>query len=68
MNLAGGISNSGDEGRVKLEMNKNQSDLNSSIPAGPQFQTNADAQLGFNEFDKLITNQDAYQFLTISFY
>ena len=68
MNVGAGVSRVADEGRVKLEMNKNQSDTSGTIPAGPQYQTNADAQLGYQEFDKLITDQDAYQFLTIDFY
>jgi Ca2+-binding EF-hand superfamily protein len=56
------------QNKGKLKIDKYQTGPEVNINAGPGGQLNADQQLGYEEFDKLVTDQDAYQFLTIDFY
>lgn len=64
-----GMVNNPDTGRGKLEMNKDVTNPVAQIGAGPsQKELNADMQLKLDDFEKLVTDEDAYQYLTIYFY
>lgn len=64
-NVLSGTHGTSEEGRVRLDMNRE--DDPGSLLGGPTTQINADMQLSYKEFDKLVTDHDAYQFLTLEF-
>ena len=66
----GGISAQADQdiGRTKPKMEKDNRNPNDELLRGVKGQINADQQLKFEDFDKLVTDEDAFQYLTINFY
>ena len=57
-----------DIGRTKPKMEKDNRNPNDELLRGVKGQINADQQLKFEDFDKLVTDEDAFQYLTINFY
>mmetsp|Transcript_30048 Transcript_30048/g.26626 ORF Transcript_30048/g.26626 Transcript_30048/m.26626 type:complete len:127 (-) Transcript_30048:14-394(-) len=64
----GGVKGSDtDTGRVKLKIDK-EGDGGNELLKGSTTLVNADMQLNYDDLNKLITDEDAYQFLTFHFY
>ncbi|CAI2379064.1 unnamed protein product [Moneuplotes crassus] len=66
--VSGITSNEPESARSKPQMDKNINEPNRQINIGPSGETNADQQLKFEDFEKLVTDEDAFQYLTIYFY